>query len=127
MNRRTAPWALVLDARQLAALDLGVNVPSQLLTEMTKSLDRFNESKVELIYQLLMDNDLTTLHKEVARTDRLVSTPTPVRRGAHNLLYGPPSILTGPTVYYTVPPLYSRGPQSVIRSPLLYTHDLKSA
>jgi predicted membrane chloride channel (bestrophin family) len=78
-----AQLAKVLDAEQMAALDTRVNVPSQLLTEMTRSLDRFNDSKVELIYQLLMDNDLTTLHKEVARTDRLVSTPTPVSYTRH--------------------------------------------
>ena len=38
---------------------------------------------MELIYQLLMDNDLTTLHKEAARTDRLVYTPTPVSYTRH--------------------------------------------
>ena len=30
-----------------------------------------NEHKVELIYQLLMDNDLTALHNYAAKTDRL--------------------------------------------------------
>ena len=30
-----------------------------------------NEHKVELIYQLLMDNDLTALHAYAAKTDRI--------------------------------------------------------
>ena len=39
--------------------------------EITRGLDRMNEHKVELIYQLLMDNDLTALHNYAAKTDRL--------------------------------------------------------
>ena len=47
------------------------NVPAQLMTEITRALDRMNEHKVELIYQLLMDNDLTALHAYAAKTDRI--------------------------------------------------------
>ena len=47
------------------------NVPAQLMTEITRALDRMNEHKVELIYQLLMDNDLTALHAFAAKTDRI--------------------------------------------------------
>lgn len=61
----------------------GVNVPMRLMTEMTRELDRMNECKTELIYQLLMDNDLTALHSQVARTDRLASMPTPVSFSRH--------------------------------------------
>jgi predicted membrane chloride channel (bestrophin family) len=39
--------------------------------------------KVELIYQLLMDNDLTALHNYAAKTDRLAQTPTPVSYTRH--------------------------------------------
>jgi len=42
-----------------------------------------NEHKVELIYQLLMDNDLTALHNYAAKTDRLAQTPTPVSYTRH--------------------------------------------
>ena len=41
------------------------------MTEITRALDRMNEHKVELIYQLLMDNDLTALHAYAAKTDRI--------------------------------------------------------
>ena len=41
------------------------------MTEITRALDRMNEHKVELIYQLLMDNDLTALHAFAAKTDRI--------------------------------------------------------
>ncbi len=40
-------------------------------------------TKVELIYQLLMDNDLTALHNYAAKTDRLAQTPTPVSYTRH--------------------------------------------
>ena len=46
---------------------VGGNVPMQLMTEITRGLDRMNEHKVELIYQLLMDNDLTALHNYAAQ------------------------------------------------------------
>lgn len=59
------------------------NVPQKLMTEITRGLDRMNEHRVELIYQLLMDNDLTALHNYAARTDRLASTPTPVSYARH--------------------------------------------
>ena len=62
------------------------------MTEITRGLDRMNEHKVELIYQLLMDNDLTALHNYAARTDRLASTPTPVsynpRHISRGLIFG---------------------------------------
>ena len=61
----------VLTPAQLKKLDLTGNVPAQLMTEITRGLDRMNEHKVELIYQLLMDNDLTALHNYAAKTDRL--------------------------------------------------------
>jgi len=61
----------VLTPAQLKKLDLAGNVPAQLMTEITRGLDRMNEHKVELIYQLLMDNDLTALHNYAAKTDRL--------------------------------------------------------
>jgi len=51
--------------------------------EITRGLDRMNEHKVELIYQLLMDNDLTALHNYAAKTDRLAQTPTPVSYTRH--------------------------------------------
>lgn len=72
----------LLDA-ELNAMDLGANVPMQIMTEITRGLDRMNEHKVELIYQLLMDNDLTALHSQAGRTDRLASTPTPVSYSRH--------------------------------------------
>jgi putative membrane protein len=72
----------LLDA-ELDAMDLGTNVPMQIMTEITRGLDRMNERKVELIYQLLMDNDLTALHSQAGRTDRLASTPTPVSYSRH--------------------------------------------
>jgi predicted membrane chloride channel (bestrophin family) len=53
------------------------------MTAITRGLDAMNERKVELIYQLLMDNDLTALHAQVAKTDRLASTPTPVSYTRH--------------------------------------------
>ena len=59
------------------------NVPMKLMTEITRGLDLMNERKTELIYQLLMDNDLTALHNYAARTDRLASTPTPVSYARH--------------------------------------------
>ena len=59
------------------------NVPMKLMTEITRGLDRMNEHRVELIYQLLMDNDLTALHNYAARTDRLASTPTPPSYARH--------------------------------------------
>ena len=62
---------------------VGGNVPMQLMTEITRGLDRMNEHKVELIYQLLMDNDLTALHNYAARTDRLAATPTPPSYARH--------------------------------------------
>jgi predicted membrane chloride channel (bestrophin family) len=43
----------------------------------------FNESGVELIYQLLMENDLSALQKEIARTDRIIGTPTPLSYTRH--------------------------------------------
>ena len=52
----------VLDAPQLERLDLGSNVPMQIMTEI-RGLDAMSGAKSELIYQLLMDNDLTALHK----------------------------------------------------------------
>ena len=58
-------------------MDLGANVPMQIMTEITRGLDRMNEHKVELIYQLLMDNDLTALHSQAGRTDRLDLRPRP--------------------------------------------------
>ena len=61
----------VLTPAQLARLDLAGNVPAQLMTEITRALDRMNEHRVELIYQLLMDNDLTALHAYAAKTDRI--------------------------------------------------------
>ena len=59
------------------------NVPMKLMTEITRALDRMNEHRVELIYQLLMDNDMTALHDYAARTDRLASTPTPPSYARH--------------------------------------------
>lgn len=73
----------VLTPAQLKKLDLAGNVPAQLMTEITRGLDRMNEHKVELIYQLLMDNDLTALHNYAAKTDRLAQTPTPVSYTRH--------------------------------------------
>jgi len=73
----------VLTPAQLKKLDLMGNVPAQLMTEITRGLDRMNEHKVELIYQLLMDNDLTALHNYAAKTDRLAQTPTPVSYTRH--------------------------------------------
>eukprot|EP00227_Mantoniella_beaufortii_P007641 CAMPEP_0197594574 /NCGR_PEP_ID=MMETSP1326-20131121/20869_1 /TAXON_ID=1155430 /ORGANISM="Genus nov. species nov., Strain RCC2288" /LENGTH=476 /DNA_ID=CAMNT_0043160787 /DNA_START=97 /DNA_END=1524 /DNA_ORIENTATION=+ len=73
----------VLDPQQLAALDLQGNVAAQLLCELTHSLDVLNEAGVELIYQLLMDNDLSSLQKELARTDRIIGTPTPLSYTRH--------------------------------------------
>jgi len=73
----------VLTPAQLKRLDLAGNVPAQLMTEITRGLDRMNEHKVELIYQLLMDNDLTALHNYAAKTDRLAQTPTPVSYTRH--------------------------------------------
>ena len=73
----------MLTPAQLKKLDLMGNVPAQLMTEITRGLDRMNEHKVELIYQLLMDNDLTALHNYAAKTDRLAQTPTPVSYTRH--------------------------------------------
>lgn len=73
----------VLTPKQMSGLDLKHNVPMQLMTEITRELDAMNEHKVELIYQLLMDNDLTALHNYAAKTDRLASTPTPVSYTRH--------------------------------------------
>ena len=56
----------------------------QLMTEITRGLDRMNEHKVELIYQLLMDNDLTALHNYAARTGRFAATPTPPSYARHS-------------------------------------------
>ena len=60
-----------------------VNVPMRLMTAITREIDRMNECKTELIYQLLMDNDLTVLHSHASCTDRLASTPTPVSYSRH--------------------------------------------
>ena len=49
------------------------------MTEITRALDRMNEHKVELIYQLLMDNDLTALHAFAAKTDRIAQVSEPFR------------------------------------------------
>ena len=69
----------VLTPAQLARLDLAGNVPAQLMTEVTRALDRMNEHRVELIYQLLMDNDLTALHAHAAKTDRIAQVSEPFR------------------------------------------------
>ena len=69
----------VLTPAQLARLDLAGNVPAQLMTEVTRALDRMNEHSVELIYQLLMDNDLTALHAHAAKTDRIAQVSEPFR------------------------------------------------
>ena len=73
-----------LDDECFKAIDLAKgNVPAQLMTVITRRLDQMNEHKVELIYQLLMDNDLTALHSNAARTDRLATQPTPVSYSRH--------------------------------------------
>lgn len=59
------------------------SVPGVLVTEITRGLDKMNEHRVELIYQLLMDNDLTALHNAIATVDRIASTPTPVSYARH--------------------------------------------
>ena len=87
------------------------NVPQKLMTEITRGLDRMNEHKVELIYQLLMDNDLTALHNYAARTDRLASTPTPVSYARHIsrglifwlLLFTSSVAATAPALWVLVP------------------------
>jgi putative membrane protein len=59
------------------------NIPAVVMTEITRGLDVMNESGVDKIYQLLMDNDLTSLHACVAQVDRIAATPTPVSYARH--------------------------------------------
>jgi putative membrane protein len=103
----------VLDAPQLERLDLGSNVPMQIMTEITRGLDAMNERRVELIYQLLMDNDLTALHAQAARTDRLVGTPTPVSYSRHISRGLVLWLLALPAVYASACPIWVLAPASL--------------
>ena len=46
------------------------------MTAITRGLDAMNERKVELIYQLLMDNDLTALHAQARPLQNFVFHPS---------------------------------------------------
>ena len=102
----------LLDA-ELDAMDLGANVPMQIMTEITRGLDAMNERRVELIYQLLMDNDLTALHAQAARTDRLVGTPTPVSYSRHISRGLVLWLLALPAVYASACPIWVLAPASL--------------
>ena len=80
------------------------------MTEITRRLDAMNEPGVELIHQLLMDNDLTALHAQAARTDRLVGTPTPVSYSRHISRGLVLWLLALPAVYASACPIWNFSP-----------------
>ncbi|KAK3270236.1 hypothetical protein CYMTET_21356 [Cymbomonas tetramitiformis] len=60
-----------------------VNVSMLLLREFNMLINELNEHGGHPIYQLLMDNDLTNLQSQIAKQDRIISTPTPLSYTRH--------------------------------------------
>eukprot|EP00793_Prasinoderma_coloniale_P005924 PRCOL_00004398-RA len=59
------------------------NAPRAILSELSSQLAELEPAGVHPIGVLLIDNDLTALHEELAALERLVQTPTPLTYTRH--------------------------------------------